>query len=79
MFDVIVIFADCTVRTTDNECCVFPFMSDGERHFTCISYSFGRKWCATTYDYDKDGKWGKCLGLFKVALVHPTLQYIIYV
>lgn len=53
--------ANCTVRTTDNECCVFPFMSDGERHFTCISYSFGRKWCATTYDYDKDGKWGKCL------------------
>ena len=53
-------FADCTVKTKDNECCVFPFMFKGERYFTCISYSFGRKWCATTPDYDKDAKWGKC-------------------
>ncbi|XP_027040327.1 inactive carboxypeptidase-like protein X2 [Pocillopora damicornis] len=50
----------CTVKTKDNECCVFPFMFKGERYFTCISYSFGRKWCATTPDYDKDAKWGKC-------------------
>ncbi|KAL9969228.1 hypothetical protein ACROYT_G021421 [Oculina patagonica] len=53
--------ANCTVRTTDNKCCVFPFLAKGERHFTCASYSFGRKWCATTYNYDKDDEWGKCL------------------
>ncbi|XP_022790454.1 inactive carboxypeptidase-like protein X2 [Stylophora pistillata] len=52
--------ANCTVRTQDNQCCVFPFMFKGERYFSCISYSFGRRWCATTPDFDKDGKWGKC-------------------
>lgn len=53
--------ANCTVRTTDNKCCVLPFLYKGERMFTCTSYSFGRNWCATTYDYDNDGQWGKCL------------------
>ena len=53
------------MRTTDNRCCIFPFLYEGERHFTCVSYSFGRKWCATTYNYDEDGQWGKCLGLYR--------------
>ena len=57
-------FSDCTIRTTNNKCCVFPFLHGGERFFTCTSRSFGRKWCATTYNYDKDGEWGDCLGLF---------------
>ncbi|XP_020605648.1 lactadherin-like isoform X2 [Orbicella faveolata] len=55
--------ANCTVRTTDNKCCVFPFLYEGERFFACTSssFTFGRKWCATTYNYDKDGEWGDCL------------------
>ena len=65
-------FSDCTVRTTDNKCCVFPFLYKGERMFTCASYSFGRKWCATTYDYDNDGQWGKCLGMLKARLDNET-------
>lgn len=51
---------NCTVKTKDDECCVFPFTYGGERIFTCASYSFGRKWCALTSDYDKDRKWGQC-------------------
>ena len=54
--------SDCTVRTTDNKCCVFPFLYEGERHFTCASSFFGGKWCATTYNYDEDEEWGECLG-----------------
>lgn len=53
--------ANCTVRTKDNECCVFPFMYKGERHFSCLSSLFNGDWCATTHDYDKDKKWGECL------------------
>lgn len=69
-------FSDCTVRTTDNKCCVFPFFYKGERMFTCTSYSFGRKWCATTYDYDNDGQWGKCLGMLNDMLDTEPLHYI---
>lgn len=53
--------ANCTVRTKKNECCVFPFMYEGERHFTCLSSLFDGAWCATTPDYDTDKKWGECL------------------
>lgn len=59
------LFLDCTVRTTDNKCCVFPFLYEGERQFTCVSSFFGGKWCATTYNYDEDEEWGECLGLFQ--------------
>jgi len=68
---------DCTVRTTDNKCCVFPFLYDGERHFTCAPDFFGEKWCATTYNYDEDEEWGECLGLFNFIhyiYFHPAAQ-----
>lgn len=50
---------NCTVKTTHDKCCVFPFIYEGERMFTCASYSLG-KWCALTPNYDKDGLWGHC-------------------
>ena len=69
--------SDCTVRTTDNKCCVFPFLYEGERHFTCASTFFGEKWCATTYNYDEDEEWGECLGLLnfcRYIYFHPAAQ-----
>ena len=66
------LFLDCTVRTTDNKCCVFPFLYEGERQFTCASSFFGGKWCATTYNYDEDEEWGECLGLFQSIFRTPT-------
>ena len=63
------IFVDCTVRTKDNECCVFPFMYKGERHFSCLPSLINGDWCATTHDYGKDKKWGECLGLLKIFVL----------
>ena len=53
----------CEVKTTDDKCCVFPFIYDGEKRYTCISKGHWRKWCATTGNYDEnDDDWGNCAG-----------------
>ncbi|CAB4004602.1 Hypothetical predicted protein, partial [Paramuricea clavata] len=53
--------ADCAVKTTAGECCVFPFKYKSNLMQSCITDDNGNKlWCSTTSDYDKDGKWGNC-------------------
>ena len=44
----------------DGDCCNFPFVYKGNEQNSCIGS--GRKWCATTYNYDQDKKWGWCGG-----------------
>ncbi|KAM4529814.1 cation-independent mannose-6-phosphate receptor [Fundulus diaphanus] len=48
--------------TDTNETCVFPFTFMGKQYNECIKdgRTEGRKWCATTSDYNKDQKWGFC-------------------
>lgn len=46
-------------------CCHFPFIYKGMTYYKCIhgnkdGANKTRSWCSTTYDYDKDGKWGFC-------------------
>uniref|UniRef100_A0A673MU85 Cation-independent mannose-6-phosphate receptor-like n=1 Tax=Sinocyclocheilus rhinocerous TaxID=307959 RepID=A0A673MU85_9TELE len=47
-----------------NEVCIFPFKFLGKFYSECTTQgrTDGRKWCATTSDYDKDQKWGFCSG-----------------
>ncbi|KAJ8284375.1 hypothetical protein COCON_G00032250 [Conger conger] len=42
--------------------CNFPFLYDGEWFHTCtgIGREDGHLWCATTYDYGEDERWGFC-------------------
>jgi hypothetical protein len=42
--------------------CVFPFHYRGRLYNGCTDYDSngGQQWCATTSDYDVDGKWGVC-------------------
>ncbi|XP_060137543.1 epididymal sperm-binding protein 1-like [Zootoca vivipara] len=40
--------------------CVFPFVYEGQTFNTCINKDSGDYWCATTRNYDKDGKWSLC-------------------
>ena len=64
--DTVLIFflepmADCAVKTTAGECCVFPFKYKSILMQSCITDGNGNKlWCSTTSDYDQDGKWGNC-------------------
>ncbi|MED6270432.1 hypothetical protein CHARACLAT_010298 [Characodon lateralis] len=52
----------CPPLTTENERCVFPFtfMKKMFNECTTEGRTEGRKWCATTSNYDRDQKWGFC-------------------
>eukprot|EP00794_Sanderia_malayensis_P020028 gene20028-21991_t len=42
-------------------CCHFPFIYNGTEHNSCTAVnSDGAAWCSTTFDMDKDDKWGYC-------------------
>ncbi|NXS52552.1 SE1L1 protein, partial [Brachypteracias leptosomus] len=48
--------------TADGEPCHFPFLFMEKEYAECTGdgREDGRLWCATTYDYKKDQKWGFC-------------------
>uniref|UniRef100_A0A3B3VE79 Insulin-like growth factor 2 receptor n=1 Tax=Poecilia latipinna TaxID=48699 RepID=A0A3B3VE79_9TELE len=48
--------------TTNNETCVFPFTYMNKLYSECTKDGSmdGKKWCATTSNYDKDRKFGQC-------------------
>ncbi|XP_068255166.1 protein sel-1 homolog 1 isoform X1 [Nyctibius grandis] len=48
--------------TADGEPCHFPFLFMEKEYEECTAdgREDGRLWCATTYDYKKDQKWGFC-------------------
>lgn len=48
--------------TADGEYCKFPFMFNGKEYTSCTNAgrSDGFLWCSTTYNFDKDNKYGFC-------------------
>ncbi|XP_029983853.1 protein sel-1 homolog 1 [Sphaeramia orbicularis] len=48
--------------TAHGEPCIFPFLFQGKEYSDCTTdgRGDGRLWCATTYDYDQEKKWGFC-------------------
>lgn len=52
----------CVSVTLDDDVCVFPFTFLKKSYNVCTTEgrTDGRKWCATTADYDTDKKWGFC-------------------
>uniref|UniRef100_A0A8D3CIG2 Fibronectin type-II domain-containing protein n=1 Tax=Scophthalmus maximus TaxID=52904 RepID=A0A8D3CIG2_SCOMX len=48
--------------TAHGEPCVFPFLFQRKEYIDCTTdgRGDGRMWCATTYDYDLEKKWGFC-------------------
>lgn len=45
---------------SDGVCCHFPFIYKGVSHKTCINLDREALWCATTNNFDHEGKWGFC-------------------
>lgn len=52
--------------TADGEPCIFPFLFQKKEYMDCTTdgRGDGRLWCATTYDYNMDKKWGFCESKF---------------
>uniref|UniRef100_A0A4W6DDK0 Insulin-like growth factor 2 receptor n=1 Tax=Lates calcarifer TaxID=8187 RepID=A0A4W6DDK0_LATCA len=50
----------CPPVTNEGEVCVFPFVHLKKSYTQCTNEGMtdGRKWCATTANYDTDRKWG---------------------
>ncbi|XP_068609694.1 protein sel-1 homolog 1 [Brachionichthys hirsutus] len=48
--------------TSHGDPCIFPFRFQGNEYSDCTTdgRGDGRLWCATTYDYDAEKKWGFC-------------------
>ncbi|XP_036397986.1 protein sel-1 homolog 1-like [Megalops cyprinoides] len=48
--------------TSAGERCLFPFLFLGKEYSECTTEGRGdgRLWCATTYNYDSDKRWGFC-------------------
>ncbi|XP_035271094.1 protein sel-1 homolog 1-like [Anguilla anguilla] len=48
--------------TAAGEPCLFPFLFLGKEYSECTTEgrTDNRLWCATTYDYDSDKRWGFC-------------------
>uniref|UniRef100_A0A673ND99 Protein sel-1 homolog 1 n=1 Tax=Sinocyclocheilus rhinocerous TaxID=307959 RepID=A0A673ND99_9TELE len=48
--------------TASGEPCVFPFLFQEKEYMECTTEGRGdgRLWCATTYNYNTDKKWGFC-------------------
>uniref|UniRef100_A0A1A8IZ51 Sel-1 suppressor of lin-12-like n=2 Tax=Nothobranchius TaxID=28779 RepID=A0A1A8IZ51_NOTKU len=48
--------------TAHGEPCIFPFLFQDTEYLDCTTdgREDGRLWCATTYNYDLDKKWGFC-------------------
>lgn len=47
--------------------CSFPFTFQDTIFTECTCQSLGKPWCAFTYDFPTDQKWGYCTGIFNVS------------
>uniref|UniRef100_A0A8B9Q7D4 Insulin like growth factor 2 receptor n=1 Tax=Apteryx owenii TaxID=8824 RepID=A0A8B9Q7D4_APTOW len=60
----------CPPVTEKGELCVFPFKYKGKSYEECITEEKNRPWCATTENYQGDGKWGFCVA--QLSKSHET-------
>ena len=55
-----VLTGSCRTRSSNGNCCVFPFIYRGKRYNRCSRVNSRRPWCANTPNYDVDKLYGYC-------------------
>ncbi|CAM5123236.1 unnamed protein product [Natator depressus] len=65
----------CSPMGPDSLPCTFPFKYKGKSYSACTrdGSTDKRLWCATTSDYDKDGKWKLCTQKVSPACAFPFI------
>lgn len=56
-------------------CCQFPFVYNDMIYHHCIRGDQAKPWCGTTYNFDRDGKWGYCKVKGEVSIGNVYLNY----
>ncbi|XP_020631488.1 uncharacterized protein LOC110068453 [Orbicella faveolata] len=69
---VFCLLGSCGRRATNGYCCRFPFIYKGRRYNSCTRRNHNRPWCALTPNYDRDKKWGNCVG-GRVRPIRPVV------
>ena len=60
---IFLLFSELTERGNANGAqWVFPFLYRGQFYYQCTTIDHFRRWCATTDNYDRDSRWGNCIG-----------------
>ena len=66
-----------TVKTRNGDCCVFPFTYLKHLYNSCTTAdNFDTLWCATTSNFDIDGKWGNCKNGSNNEGKHGNIEYL---
>ena len=71
-----------TGGNSDGALCVFPFTGYETQYSECTAEHSdggsnpGYLWCSTTDNYDNDGKWGLCPGLYNISNIAVGLTLI---
>lgn len=50
--------------TSKLSCCVLPFIYKGVQYESCTPEDHDQPWCSLTENFDLDGDWGRCVGMF---------------
>ena len=67
----------CNVKTRNGDCCVFPFTYLKHLYNSCTTAdNFDTLWCATTSNFDIDGKWGNCKNGSNNEGKHGNIEYL---
>ena len=69
-------FTQANSGTSGGKECVFPFIYNDVTYTRCTSIDWGRPWCATTDNRDRDNLWAECISKLLIYTANGVLKNI---